>query len=65
MGLDRNNTGTSKTYIPVNKTNDQVISDHATFLRNKFKLVVDEENKKLPDFTGSLNFINTPKKPDL
>ena len=49
LGLDHNNTGTNKTYIPVHKIDGQVTSDHTTFLRNKFNLVVDEENKKLPN----------------
>ena len=49
LGLDHNNTGTSKTYIPVHKANNQVISDNITFLRNRFDLVVDEEKKKLPN----------------
>ena len=30
--LDHNNTGTNQTYIPVHKTNNQVISTHTTFL---------------------------------
>ena len=47
--LDHNNTGTNNTHIPVHKTNNQVISCHTTFIRNKFNLVVDEENNKLPN----------------
>ena len=49
LGLDHNNTGTSKTNIPIHKANNQLISDNITFLRNKFDLVVDEEKKKLPN----------------
>ena len=64
LGLDHNNTATNKTYIPAHKTNNQVISCHTAFLRNKFNLVVDEENKKLCN-TGPLNFINICLKPDL
>lgn len=30
--LDHDNPGTNQTYIPVNKTNNQVISTHTTFL---------------------------------
>ena len=33
-------------YIPVYKTNYEVISADATFSMNKFNLVVDEKNKK-------------------
>ena len=33
LGLDHNNTGTNKTYIPVRQTNNQVISGLTTFLR--------------------------------
>ena len=33
----------------LSKTNDQVISDHTTFLKNKFDLKVDEESKILPN----------------
>ena len=44
--LDHNNAGTNKTYIPIHKANNQVISEDTTFLRNnKFNLVVDGENK--------------------
>ena len=39
-GLDDNNTGTNKNFIPVHKTNNQVISGQPTFLTNKFSLVV-------------------------
>ena len=42
-------TDTNKTYISVRKTNNQVVSGHTPFLRNIFNLVVDEENKKLPN----------------
>ena len=49
LRLDHNNTGTNNAYFPVHKTNNQVISGHTTFLRNKFNLVVDEENKKNPN----------------
>ena len=35
LALGHNDTGTNKTYIPVHKTNNQVISDHTIFLRNK------------------------------
>ena len=40
-------TTTNRTYLQVNKTNNQVISDQTTFLKSKFDLEVDEENKKL------------------
>ena len=39
--VDHNNTGTKKTFIPVHKTNNQIISGRTTFLRSKFRLVVD------------------------
>ena len=64
LGLDQNNTATNQTCIPAHKTNNQVISCHTAFLRNKFNLVVDEEHKKLCN-TGPLNFINICLKPDL
>ena len=47
LSLDHNNTVTNKTYITVNKSSNQVLSDHTTFSKNKFNLVFDEENKKL------------------
>ena len=49
LGLEHNNTNKIKTYIPVHKNNNEVISGHTTFLGNKFNFVVDEENKKLPN----------------
>ena len=52
-GLDHNNTGTNKNFIPVHKTNNQVISRQPTFLTNKFSLVVNEGNKKLPNMYWS------------
>ena len=52
-GLDHNNTGTNKNFIPVHKTNNQVISGQPTFLTNKFSLVVNEGNKKLPNMYWS------------
>ena len=49
MQLDHHNTCTNKSRIkPVIESNNQSISQHTTFLRNKFTLVVDEENQKLP-----------------
>ena len=39
--------GTGLRCFTVHKTNNQVISDHAIFLRGKFNLEVEEENKKL------------------
>lgn len=62
--LDHSNTGTNKTYtnIPVHKTNNQAISDHTRFLKNKFNLEVDGENKNFLTFTELLNFINTHSK---
>ena len=44
--LDQNTSSTNKTYIQVNITVNHVISDHTAFLRNKFNLEVNEENKK-------------------
>ena len=49
LGLDHDNSGTNKNYIPVHKTNYRVISGHTTFLWNKFNWEVDEGNKKLPN----------------
>ena len=37
-----------KTYIEVNKSNNQVISDHTIFPINKFHLEIDEDYNKLP-----------------
>ena len=42
------NTGANKTYIPVHKTNSQIISSHTTFLRKKINFAVHEENKRSP-----------------
>ena len=36
LDLDHNNTGTTKAYIPVHKTNNQVISGHTVSFKNKF-----------------------------
>ena len=52
--LVHNKIGTNKfkyikLNIPVHKIKNQVISNHTTYLRNKIKLVVDEEIKKLPN----------------
>lgn len=47
-GLDQNTASANKTYVQVNKINNKFISDHITFLKNKFNLEVNEENKKLP-----------------
>ena len=43
LGLDHNNTGTNEIYIPVHKTNNHIITDCTTFLRNRFKLKVHDE----------------------
>ena len=53
-GLDHNNTSTNNCCIPIHKTNNQVISSHATFLRSKFNFIVDEENKKLSNIFWTL-----------
>ena len=62
LGLDHNNTDTNKTYIPVHKTNNQVISGHIRVLRKKFNSVVDEENKKLPNICWTLKLHKHPSK---
>ena len=49
LDLDHNNTGTNKTNISVHLTNNHVISDHTRFLGKKFSLVIDVENRKLPN----------------
>ena len=49
VGLDQDTSNINKTYIQVNKTNNQVICDHTTFLKNTFNAEVDEETNKLPD----------------
>ena len=43
----QNTTSTNKTYIQVNKTNNQVIADQKIFLNKKFDL---EEMKKTEHF---------------
>ena len=60
--LNNNKTGTNKNYISVHKTNNQVISGHITILRNKFNLVVDEENKKLPNIDWTPKLYKYPSK---
>ena len=60
--LDHTNTGTSNSYIPVHKTSNQVVSGCTTFLRNKFNLVVDEENKKRPNIFCTLKLHRDPSK---
>ena len=55
LGLDQNTISASKTYIQVNKTNNQVISNLILFVKNKFSLEVDGENKNFP------NIYRTPK----
>ena len=62
LGLGHNSTNTNKTYIPVLKTNKQVISDRTTFLRNKFNLVGDEEIKKLPNIYWMPKLHKRPSK---
>ena len=47
MDLDHHNTDTNNTYIPVHKTNNQVLSGYTTFLGSKSNFVVDKENKKI------------------
>ena len=47
MDLDHHNTDTNNTYIPVHKTNNQVLSGYTTFLGSKSNLVVDKESKKI------------------
>ena len=50
LGSNQNITRTNKIHFQVNnKTNNQVISDNTKFLKNKFDLEVNEENKKLPN----------------
>ena len=41
-----NTTSINKTYVHLNKTNNQVIFDHTTFLKSKFNSEVDGEKKK-------------------
>ena len=62
LGLDDNNTGTNKTFIQVHKTNNQVVSGHTKFLRNKLNVVVYEENKKLSNFYWTTKLQNHPSK---
>ena len=53
LGLDHNNTNTNKNYLPVHKTNNQVVSRKTIFLRNTFNLLVHEQNKELPNIHWS------------
>ena len=48
IGSDQNTTSINKAYVQVNRHNNQVIRDHTAFLKNKFNLEVDAENKILP-----------------
>ena len=54
--------GTNKTFIPVRKTNNQIISCHTRFLVNKFNLAVDEENKRLPHIYWNPKLRKSPSK---
>ena len=71
LALDQNTTNTNKRYIQVNTTNDQVISDHILFLKNKFDLELDDEDKKLSNIycksklhkrSSKTRFIITPSQ---
>ena len=59
--LNRNITSTNKTYIQVNKSNNQVISDHTTFLKYP-NVEVYEENKNLPNIYYTLKLQKHPTK---
>ena len=59
LDLDQNITSINK---QVNKPNNQVISDHTTFLRKKLDLEVDEENKKPPKNYWILKLFKHPSK---
>ena len=64
--LDYNTTSINKTYIQVNKTNNHVIFDHTTFLKDQFNLEVDEKKERnFVTSTGHLNFVKIPPKPGL
>ena len=52
----------NKTYNPVQKTNNHVISGYTIFLINKFNLVADEENKKLPNIYWAPKIQKHPSK---
>ena len=62
LGLDHSNTSTNKTYIVVHKTNNQVISGQAAFLKNKFNLEVNGESKKLPNIYWTSKLHKNPLK---
>ena len=62
LSLDHNTTGTNKNYTPVHKTNNQVISGLNTFVRNKFNLVADNENKKIPNIYCNPKLYKHPSK---
>ena len=65
LDLVQNISSINKTYFQASKSNNQVISDHTIFLKNKFEIEVDEENKKPPKNSWILNFINILLKPGL
>lgn len=65
LALYHINTGTDKTYIPLHKVNNQVVSGRTSFLRNKFNLVVDAENKNFQKYAGSLTLKSIPLNPDI
>ena len=60
--MHHNISSTNKTYFPVQKTNNQVIFGHTTFLRNKFNLGVDEKKKKIPNISWTPIFYKHPSK---
>ena len=57
-----NNTDTYKTFIPVHKTNNQIISSHTTFSRKKYNLGVDEESENFPNFYWTPKLQKNPTK---
>ena len=52
LGFDQNKTSINKTYIQVNKPNNQVISDHTTFLQHGFNLKLMKKRRNSLTSTG-------------
>ena len=52
LGFDQNKTSINKTYVQVNKPNNQVISDHTTFLQHGFNLKLMKKRRNSLTSTG-------------
>ena len=48
LELDKPNGAVKNTYLKASKTSDNIINNHKTFLKNKFNITIDDNNKNLP-----------------